>query len=202
MPLAHLVALILTGWLVAASFEPAWARSRGPKRTAIDQIIIHATGGPSCQSGRVVFSDPGTVERIRAFFARSGAVSIHYIVGRDGEVAKGVPEDEIAFHTNGFNDRSIGIELINRGDGTDSFSEVQLAALAKLVEDIRRRHAIRLDNVVGHEDVDRSTFQCGGRLVRRKQDPGRAFPWSQFRFDVLLAGAPAERTERPAKRPS
>ncbi|MEL6373179.1 MAG: N-acetylmuramoyl-L-alanine amidase [Pseudomonadota bacterium] len=122
------------------------------------------------------------------FFARSRRVSIHYIIARGGQLVQMVPEDEIAIHTRGRNRHSVGIELINRGDGIQPFPEKQIARLAKLIAAIRARHAIPLDAVVGHDDVDRSTFRCAGERVRRKQDPGPLFPWKALRLEVLMAG--------------
>lgn len=165
----------------AATVADADARSRGARRDAVTEIVIHATGGPFCQSGRVMYSPAGTVERIKRFFENSGSVSIHYIVGPDGEVARSVPEDEIAIHTVGRNEASIGIELVNAGDGREPYPEAQLKALSNLIGEIRRRWRLPKTAVIGHDEVDHSVFTCGGRQVRRKQDPGPLFPWARFR---------------------
>ena len=173
---------------VGAIADAAMARSRGAKRDTVTEIIIHATGGPFCQSGRVLFSPAGTVVRIKQFFDNSSAVGIHYIVGPDGEIAASVPEDEVAIHAVGRNHTSIGIELINAGDGREPFPEAQVAALTKLVAQIKRRWRIPSHAVVGHDEVDHSTFACGGREVRRKQDPGPLFPWARLRGTNRHAG--------------
>lgn len=151
------------------------ARDHGRRRDAVGEIIVHATGGPFCRSGHVAFSPPGTVETMQRFFARSGTVSIHYIVGPDGTVASSVPEDQVAIHTVGHNDHAIGIELINAGDGHEPYPEAQVAALVRLVREIQGRWRIPSRDVKGHEDVDQSTFACGGRSVRRRRDPGPLF---------------------------
>jgi N-acetyl-anhydromuramyl-L-alanine amidase AmpD len=173
---------------------PVAARERGPERSTISEIIIHATGGPSCRGGRVVFSDPGTIERMRLFFARSATLGIHYIIERDGRIARGVPENQVAVHTMDNNEASIGIELINRGDGSEPFPEPQVRALATLVVDIMRRRGLGLEALKRHSDIDHSTFTCAGRLVRRKQDPGPVFPWDSFLLSVLIetAAAPSQ----------
>lgn len=173
--------------LVSTSITNAEAGARGQKRTEVHQIIVHATGGPFCERGRVRFSPAGTVEGIKRFFERSSSVSIHYIVGPDGEVARSVPEDEVAFHPRDQNEDSIGIELINAGDGEEPYPQAQVDALVKLVASIRRRWNIPLSAVKGHEDVDRSTFVCGGEEVRRKQDPGPLFPWDRVRRNLEVA---------------
>jgi N-acetylmuramoyl-L-alanine amidase len=163
------------------------AKGRGPARARVTEIIVHATGGPSCAGGRVVYSDPGTVKRMKAFFEGSGGVSIHYIVGTDGEVAQSVPEGEVAYHAIGHNEGSVGIEMINRGDGREQFPEAQVAAMVGLVAGIMRRHGLGVAQVKRHSDVDPSTIQCAGQMVRRKQDPGPAFPWDRFLVSLVLA---------------
>ena len=124
------------------------------------------------------------------FFKKSRRVSIHYIVGRNGRISKLVPENRVAIHTRGHNARSVGIEMINEGDGTKPYPEMQYRALLKLVQSIRARHKVPIGNVKRHSDVDHSTFRCGGKRVRRKQDPGPAFDWNRFRFDLLLVNGP------------
>ena len=208
-----LLALLGVAPLFAYMSAPAAARKSGAKRVVVNEIIIHATGGPSCQHGKVVYSDPGTLKRMARFFRRSRRVSIHYIIGRDGEIAKGVSERQVAIHTRGHNRTSIGIELINEGDGLVPFPEKQTAALIKLVRDIRRRHKIPLARILRHSDADHSTFRCGGRIVRRKQDPGASFPWNAFqaalqdqgqqrKFYAVRLLAPPKLVRRPVPKPA
>ncbi|MFM9939597.1 MAG: N-acetylmuramoyl-L-alanine amidase [Hyphomicrobiaceae bacterium] len=181
-------ALTIVGLVAAATIATdAEARGRGAKRDKVTEIIVHATGGPFCKGGKVVFSPAGTVATMKRFFEASGQVSIHYIIGRDGEVAKSVPEDEVAIHTVGHNDRAIGIELINAGDGREPYTREQIEALIKVIRGVQGRWRIPLSEIKGHEDVDKSTFACGGQQARRKQDPGPLFPWERFRQELLLA---------------
>lgn len=166
----------------------AAARARGAKRHAVAEIIVHATGGPFCRGGQVAFSPAGNVGTMKRFFEASGQVSIHYIIGPAGEVERSVPEDEVAIHTVGHNEGSIGIELINAGDGREPYPQAQIEALVTLIRGVQQRWRIPLSSIKGHEDVDSSTFVCGGRQVRRKQDPGPLFPWDRFRKELLAAG--------------
>ncbi len=168
--------------------EPALANRDGPARgRAVDAIIIHSLGGPDCLDG-VVFHRQieGTAAEWATVFAKLPGVSIHYVVGRDGAVAAGLPESKIASHAIGWNRRSIGIELVNNGDGKDPFSEAQLAALIRLVREIRARHPqVTPANIRRHSDIDRSTFPARKHgqactQFRRKLDPGDAFPWPGF----------------------
>lgn len=195
LPVAAVALLGLAPMLaLLVSPSDAEARGRGSRRTKVTEIIVHATGGPFCRSGQVAFSPSGTGASIKKFFEASGSVSIHYIVDRDGRVLTSVPEDEIAIHAVNHNDRSVGIELINNGDGRDPYPAVQIEALAKLVQDVQQRWRIPLSEVKGHEDVDRSTFSCGGREARRKQDPGPLFPWDRLKLQLLVADSAGQST--------
>ena len=59
------------------------------------------------------------------------------MIGRAGDVRQVMPFTEIARHTVGVNDVSIGIELVHRGDGAEPFEEAQIAALIRTIKDIR-----------------------------------------------------------------
>jgi N-acetylmuramoyl-L-alanine amidase len=158
-----------------------------PRRRPVDAVIIHSLGGPDCRDGRSVYRTiEGDARTWLATFNRLPRVSIHYLIDRDGGVEAGVPESIAATHAVGWNQRSIGIELVNNGDGVDPFPAAQLEALARLVAAIRQRHpAITPPRVLRHSDVDWSTFPAaryGGSCtsLRRKLDPGAAFPWAEF----------------------
>jgi N-acetylmuramoyl-L-alanine amidase len=149
---------------------------------------VHSLGGPDCRNGHVFHKQiTGSARDWVQAFSRLPVVSIHYLVGRDGDVEPGISEDQAATHATGWNQRSIGIELVNNGDGVDPFPRAQVDALVRLVESLRRRYpAIRPDRILRHSDVDRSTFpaatfgaECAA--YRRKLDPGDAFPWEDFR---------------------
>ena len=88
----------------------------------------------------------------------------------------GITEDRVANHARGHNQRSIGIELVNDGDGRDPFTAAQMNSLTRLIQAIIERHpSITLSRVVRHSDLDDRHFICGGRRVKLKQDPGPAF---------------------------
>jgi len=91
-------------------------------------------------------------EVIRHFANPQTNVSAHYTIDRDGMVISHVPEENRAWHAGesrmddgrvNVNDFSIGIELVNRNDGTDPFPEKQLKALRDLLKAINTRHPIR-----------------------------------------------------------
>jgi N-acetylmuramoyl-L-alanine amidase len=159
-----------------------------PRRRSVDALIVHSLGGPDCRAGtRFYRAVTGDARAWMATFNRLPVVSIHYVVDRDGRVEAGVPEDIAATHATGWNQRSIGIELVNNGDGRDPFPPPQIKALVTLARAVMARHpGIRPERVLRHSDVDRSTFPSdrfgeGCAAYRRKEDPGDAFPWDAFR---------------------
>jgi N-acetylmuramoyl-L-alanine amidase len=78
---------------------------------------------------------------------------------------------------NQLNSASIGIEIVNPGF-TDTpegrvwypFKQAQIDQLIVLLKDIVKRHGIKPENILGHNDI----------APQRKQDPGPLFPWKQL----------------------
>jgi N-acetyl-anhydromuramyl-L-alanine amidase AmpD len=123
----------------------------------------------------------------------------HYVIGRSGTMAPVIPPTEIAYHTVGINDVSIGIELVHRGDGMEPFEEPQIVKLIELSKEIRQQFPkISLSNIVGHSDIDQRTCTCGGKPYHRRQDPGANFPMQRVIDAVRL---PAEGERGPSSLP-
>jgi len=105
-----------------------------------------------------------------------GPVSAHYLVGDDGEIYQLVADDHRAWHAGAgswgtiheLNSASIGIEIDN--DGVEPFTDAQVAALLRLLEDLTARHRIPKTEVIGHSDL----------APGRKIDPGPLFPWRRL----------------------
>ena len=151
----------------------------------IDLVVIHCTETPTLESARsfgerVLYSGSGT--------GNSG----HYYIDRDGRIVLYVRPERIAHHVRGFNQRSIGIELVNTGrypHWRDSkhqamdepYPEAQITALLALLAQLREQHpSIRY--IAGHEDLDtemEAALDDASVLVPRKRDPGPQFPWQR-----------------------
>lgn len=105
-----------------------------------------------------------------------GPVSSHYLVGDDGAIYQLVADGHRAWHAGGgrwgtitdLNSASIGIEIDN--DGREPFTEPQVQALLRLLEDLTTRLRIPPGQVIGHSDLAPS----------RKIDPGALFPWRRL----------------------
>lgn len=121
-----------------------------------------------------------------------GQVSSHYLVNNDPVRIYGlVDENRRAWHAGAsswkghtnLNASSIGIEIVNPGY-TDTpngriyapYPPEQIDAVVALVKDIAKRHQVRPDRIVGHNDV----------APLRKQDPGPAFPWQRLADEGLI----------------
>ena len=164
---------------LAVTANEAEARRTGHPRTqAVDMVVIHSTGGPTCDTvtGKPIWVKAGTLADNLKNIEANPRLGIHYMIDRDGTVRASVPEDQIANHVFHYSGRSIAIELINDGDGRDPFPETQLASLVKLLRDIKQRYGITRDGIKRHSDLDHALLSCD-RTQRRKVDPGAAFPY-------------------------
>ena len=165
---------------------------------AIDLVVVHCTELPDLATARsygerVLYpgdgSDSGT--------GNSG----HFYIDRDGSVHAWVPVERIAHHVRGYNPRSVGIELVNRGrfpDWLDSrsqamdepYPDVQVDALIGLLQQLCVELPA-LHHIAGHEDLDIERVPASddpSKSVSRKRDPGPRFPWPR-----VLAAVPLRR---------
>lgn len=154
--------------------KPAVKRVNSPnfnERTAqVDVLLLHHTGGTSTAGAVLHLCDPSP---------NGGTpVSAHYVVSPEGFVWQLVDDDKRAWHAGkcelrgvptDMNSRSIGIELVNPGDGKTPFTEAQYGATRQLVAHLQARYAVPWENVLGHRDV---AVPKG-----RKTDPADNFEW-------------------------
>jgi N-acetylmuramoyl-L-alanine amidase len=142
-----------------------------PPDTAIDTIVLHAT----------VFETLDPV--IRHFSDPEKQVSAHFTIDKDGTIVSHVAENKRAWHAGdsamkdgrkNVNDFSIGIELVNRNDGTDPYPAEQLRALRRLLAELIERHPIR--HIVAH-------YECAVPAGRKSDPAGFDRAW----FEDLLS---------------
>ncbi|WP_088279939.1 N-acetylmuramoyl-L-alanine amidase [Ideonella sp. A 288] len=164
--------------VLALAAGPADARRSGPaRRQAIDMVVIHSTGGPTCdaRTGRPVWVRAGQLDDNLRQIEAHPTLGIHHMIDRDGTRRASVPEDQLAHHVFKHSGRSIAVELINDGDGIDPFPEAQLASLVDLLRGIVQRHGLQREGIRRHSDLDHGVLPCD-RAQRRKVDPGEAYP--------------------------
>lgn len=144
-----------------AGIPTEWRASPNFNERLPNFVILHHTSDATLEQALRSLSDP-----LRP-------VSAHYLIGRDGRIIQLVDERARAWHAgeskwgaeSDLNSASLGIELDN--DGSEPFPEAQIAALLRLLADIKARYQIPAANFLGHADV----------APRRKVDPSRYFPW-------------------------
>lgn len=172
---------------IAASDADA-RRSGPPRKVPIDMVVIHSTGGPTCnpRTKQVEWVKGGELEENMRVIESHPTLGIHYMIGRDGALRKSIPEHQVGHHVIGYSERSIAIELVNHGDGSEPFPPEQIGVLVKLLRDITRRHNIPRSGVVRHSDLDHGMLWCAPSQ-RRKIDPGPAFPYDKV-LDVVFWG--------------
>jgi N-acetyl-anhydromuramyl-L-alanine amidase AmpD len=143
---------------VTIQHHPSPNCNERPAGIAVDTVVIHATVLDSLH------------EVVQHFSLPESQVSSHYTIDRDGTVVSHVPEDARAWHAGvsgmkdgrtNVNDFSIGIELVNRNDGSDPFPKEQIQAMRDLLKTIIARHPIR--HIVPH-------YACA-EPPGRKSDP-------------------------------
>jgi len=130
-------------------------------------VVLHASGLGTLGTTINFFQDPNSM------------VSTHFIVGKDGRVFQTVPVERRAWHAgisqldgmSDVNNFSVGIELVNRNDGTDPYSDLQYEAVALIIHQLRQSHEIPDGRIVSHAEI---ALPAG-----RKSDP------EGFDFDKL-----------------
>lgn len=163
---------------------------------SIDLVVIHCTELPDLETARVYG------ERIHHAQTRTGN-SGHFYIDRNGRVEQWVTPTRVAHHVRGFNERSIGIELVNAGRYPDwlhsqsqemhePYAEEQVSSLLRLLADL----SASLDSlrwITGHADLDQGLVPASDDdavMVRRKLDPGPLFPWPQVMDSTPLQRLP------------
>lgn len=163
----------------------------------VELLVIHCTELPDLELAR----EYG--EKIH-YPAQSPATgtgnSGHFYIDRDGRCEQWVPLDRVAHHVRGFNEASIGVELVNRGRYPDWFDtrsqanhepypEPQIESLIRLIDSLCTALP-GLSHIAGHEDLDRDKVPASDRpelKVLRKTDPGPTFPWPRIEGASRLA---------------
>lgn len=170
-----IIAVVLIALLAACASVPernplaTWVPSKNFNQRKPVIIVLHFTQQDSVQQ---------SLDTLRS--ANSGGkVSSHYLVGDDGHIYQLVADSDRAWHAGAarwgtiseLNSASIGIEIDN--DGKEPYTEPQIAAVIRLLEDLTSRLGIDRSQVIGHSDL----------APVRKVDPGAHFPWKRL-FDA------------------
>jgi N-acetylmuramoyl-L-alanine amidase len=149
----------------------------------VDTVLLHHTGSSNGNGPLAWLCDP------------TSGVSAHYMVGPLGVIHRIVPEHRKAWHAGkgrlpwetvpeyDFNHRSVGIEVVNPGDGKTPFTEAQYRALEWLVPDVMRRLGWKRVSIRPQTAECFPRYLFGHRDVApgRKTDPADNFDWGRIR---------------------
>ena len=143
-----------------------WVPSPNHDARRAQLIVLHYTEQDSVQR---------SLDTLRSANSK-GPVSSHYLVGDDGRIYQLVADGDRAWHAGSgswgtitdLNNASIGIEIDN--DVGEAYTEAQIAALLRLLDDLTTRLNIPKSQVIGHADM----------APTRKRDPGSLFPWQRL----------------------
>ena len=161
----------------------------------VDLVVIHCTELPDLAMAREYGE--------RVLYESGAGNSGHYYIDRDGDTQLFVHPGRIAHHCRSYNERSIGIELVNIGrypdwfdsrrqEMTEGYPDAQVEALLGLLLSLRRS-LTSLRWIAGHEDLDTAKVAASDDAalqVSRKVDPGPLFPWPE-----VLAACGLERLQ-------
>jgi N-acetyl-anhydromuramyl-L-alanine amidase AmpD len=141
-------------------------------------IVLHWTGISSLESAWNYFNRT-RAETARADLAAAGEVNVsaHFLVDRDGEIYRLMPETWMARHCIGLNHLAIGIE--NVGDGEKlPLTAAQVQADAALVRYLAGKYPIT--HLIGHMEYRRMEgtpffLELDPKYRNTKPDPGADF---------------------------
>jgi N-acetylmuramoyl-L-alanine amidase len=150
-------------------------------------VVLHFTAA-SFERTVEIFTDPKTEVSAHLLIDRDGAVYelVECLSGtakrawHAGKSRMEVSANQGPHLVEGFNDCSIGIELVNLNGNIFGYTEAQYASLFAVIESLKRSYPelCKPSAIVGHE-------QIAG--FRGKSDPGRCFEWSRL-FSVCYPG--------------
>lgn len=179
--------------LVIHQAELPYVGQLDPRKTdSIDLVVIHCTELPDLITAREF--------GMRIHYPNSGTGHCgHYYLDRDGRIEQWAPLERIAHHVRGYNQRSLGIELVNQGryprwlDSTaqamtEPYPDDQIDSLIQLLHFLCAANP-ELKWIAGHEQLDHEKVPATDDpdlQVRRKCDPGPLFPWGAVLRTISL----------------
>ena len=131
--------------------DSTWKKLLGEKKVKrnVNKIILHCTATPEGKDY--------TVTEIREWHKQRGFndIGYHWVIYRDGTIAKGRDESIIGAHCSGQNTGSIGISYVGGLDkdgktAKDTRTDKQKIALFNCVNDVMKRYNVPLSSVYCH----------------------------------------------------
>ncbi len=148
--------------------------NRSPGQPSGKKVVVHATrSGISMNPSEF----PGTLNH---FANPASQVSAHGLVGRDGRIARIVPDSQTAWHAGIHNPDMWGWEL-EQGVGSDGFTIKQMESWALVARYYVEEFGVAPQHIT---DISKSGFighdETPQGVAVGKSDPGSGFMWVAF----------------------
>jgi len=156
-------------------------------------IVQHYTASNSFSSAFNTFAQNAP----DVSFGELPGVCAHYLIDRDGTVAKLVPTTLMCRHTVGLNHTAIGIEHVGTSDGQVLANRRQLRASLRLTRELQGHYRIPARNVIGHNESLVSPFYRERVKRFRGQTHGDFAPPAMRRYRSALRALPSPDSVRP-----
>jgi len=172
------------GSTVGALIKAAGKRHLWDQRAGgvVDTVVVHYMSAVNVTPGK-----PYDLGQLLKIFCDYG-VSAHYLIDREGNIRRLVPEEMRAWHAGasimpepdnrkGANEFAIGIELM--ATAKSGFTDAQYNSLAELCKDIEKRRSKKM-TYVGHDQIAGKRAVDMKLRADAKPDPGPLFDWGRF----------------------
>lgn len=130
----------------------------------VTEIILHTSATrPDWMAGHSLAAKVQEIDRWHRSNGWRG-IGYHYVIDRDGKVAKGREEAETGAHVRGHNTGTIGVCILGGFGGSaddtfdDHYTPEQRVSVSKLIRDIASRTDIR--KVTGHNQYAAKACPC------------------------------------------
>lgn len=144
----------------------------------VEEIIVHCTATrPDWWQGKTTAEKVAEVKLWHTRDRKWKDIGYHYLIDRDGTVAKGRPVEQVGAHCRGHNTGTIGVALFGghgsseRDKFSDHFTVEQNKALRELLADLSDTYGIK--KITGHNQY--AAKACPGfdvpRWLNRKPAP-------------------------------
>lgn len=167
----------------------------------LTEIIVHCTATPNNWWDGKKTSEK--VAEVKLWHTRDRGwsdIGYHYLIDRDGTIARGRPMERDGAHVRGHNRGTVGISLFGGRDSTadgqfaDNYTPEQEASLRSLIDDLQNGHP-SITKISGHNEY--AAKACPGFRVRDWLEG----PWGVLP-EFLTREEPAPIQRRPEPRPA
>ncbi|MDO4475597.1 MAG: peptidoglycan recognition family protein [Lachnospiraceae bacterium] len=167
-----------------------WSRP-GKKLRGVKYVVIHYLGNPNttAQENHDYFESLKDLQNV--------SMSANYVIGIDGEIIHCVPDDEVAYASNKYNEFSLSIENCHK-DETGRFTEETYQSLVKLTAYLTDQYDLDRDHIIRHYDATKTAKYEGKNCPKFFVEHEDA--WERFKDEVMAYRASWEQEAQAQKK--